>query len=125
MEWFELLIVLGLCHWLADFGLQSDTMAIRKNWRNDEKMEKEWIKKNPDRPYQSKWIYYLTGHAWIHGAVIYLFTGILWITIVEIFVHFLVDMLKISGFTQIHQDQLIHLMSKLCYVFIFLMMKGV
>ena len=123
MNWFELFLILIWCHWLGDFGLQSEVMAERKNWKKE---NKEGWNNNPlNPPFQSTWRYYLSAHGFIHGAVIYLFTGIVWIALVESFVHIIFDYLKTSEYTNIHWDQFLHLISKIIYILLFLIIGGV
>ena len=106
MEIIETFIVLLWGHAVADFGLQSHQMATYKNRNN-----------KPDLPPGQKrvavWPYYLTAHAMIHGAMVYLITGsVIW-GIYETMVHWGLDYIKTTNHTNPHQDQLGHIFFKL------------
>jgi len=124
MNWLEFFIVLIFAHWVADFALQSNTMATRKNWKNTDADRIKWNEKYPNIPYISTWRYYLVAHGFIHGAIIYLFTGFIYIALIESFLHIIIDYIKTSGITNIHQDQWFHLACKLLYVWIFILSGG-
>jgi len=124
MNWLEFFLILFWCHWIADFGLQSDIMATRKNWKNEKEIKRKWEMYPLNPPYQSTWRYYLIAHGFIHGAMIYLFTGFIYIALLESLLHIIIDYLKTSGITNIHQDQGFHLSCKLVYVWIFILIGG-
>lgn len=105
-------LFLLLCgHALADFALQSETMAKGKN-RN----------KKPDyipegQKYVPCWPYWLTAHALIHGGIVYLITQTLWCGIVETIAHWWIDFLKCENKTTPNEDQLYHFLFKILYLF--------
>lgn len=102
----EMFIVLLWGHAVADFGLQSHQMATYKNRNNQPSLP-------PGQKRVAVWPYYLTAHAMIHGAMVYLITGsIIW-GLCETAVHWVLDFLKTGNYTNPRQDQLGHIFFKL------------
>ena len=102
----ETFIVLLWGHAVADFGLQSNFMATYKNRNNQPPLP-------PGQKRVTVWPYYLTAHAMIHDAMVYLITGsVIW-GIFETVTHWILDYLKTGNYTNPHQDQLGHIVIKL------------
>jgi hypothetical protein len=101
-SWFDLLVLLLLAHFLADYTLQSDSMALGKNPLSPE--------------HRIPWAYWLVGHAATHACCVYLITSNIWITLIEFGLHFLIDLGKCYKKFGIHTDQGLHLLSKIGYV---------
>jgi hypothetical protein len=107
----ELFFKLLVGHALADFALQSDTMAKGKNRHN----KPDYI---PDgQKFVSCWFYWMGAHSLIHGGVIYLITGSLFFGIFETIAHFLIDFVKCENKINPNQDQLLHLGCRFFYLF--------
>ena len=108
---YELFFMLIAGHALADFALQSDSMAKGKN-RNliDTSMVP------PGQTYTPCWPYWLGSHALIHGLVVSLVTGIWWLGLAETVVHFAIDFAKCESWTGVHQDQALHVACKVAWV---------
>jgi len=111
---FDLFLKLIFAHAIADFLLQPDKMAKYKSSHTPP--SKNLIPKGEDP--QSFWIHFLLAHAMINGAAIYALTSIAWMAFVEIFVHAYIDYQKCESKISIHQDQLLHLLSKIIYILI-------
>lgn len=102
MDYIKLFeLVLG--HFVADFALQTEAIALGKGRKTNK------IKVVP-------WPYWLTAHAMIHGAIVYVITQNVFLSVCEVVVHWVVDLMKCEGFTNIHQDQVLHIASKVLYV---------
>ncbi|KKN79026.1 hypothetical protein LCGC14_0345020 [marine sediment metagenome] len=96
-------------HALADFALQPDVMAKLKSRKN----KPDWI---PDgQKYVPCWYYWLTAHSLIHGGVVALITGSVWLGIAELVVHWAADFAKCEGWTNPNGDQAIHGTSKIAW----------
>lgn len=99
-----------LCgHALADFALQSDAMAKGKNRHN----------KNPapkGQKYTPCWPYWLIAHSLIHGGIVYLITGNLFLGIIETVLHSVIDFMKCENVFTPHTDQALHLLCKVMYL---------
>lgn len=108
--WPSLLFLLLAGHALADFALQHEAMGLGKN-RNHPYREK----KGAGFPH---WYYWLTSHALIHGGIVFLITGNLFIGLLETVVHWIIDYVKCEGWTNLHQDQALHVLSKIGYLFL-------
>ena len=94
-------------HALADFVLQSDTMAISKN-RN--------ARSGPERgPGFPPWYYWLAAHAFIHGGVVYLITSNWMLAAAEIVLHSAIDFAKSEHKINFHVDQALHVACKIAY----------
>ena len=107
MEIVETLFMLLVGHALADFVLQPEAMGYGKN-RND----KVHASESSLFPH---WSYWMTGHALIHGGVVYLITGSILLGLIETLAHWIVDFLKCEGRLSVHQDQAIHVVCKIGY----------
>ena len=88
-------------HFLGDFGLQSDRMAVEKC---------------PGRDVTLPWPWWLTAHAAIHGFLVAVLTGLPVLGLAEWAVHFLVDVFKCRGRYGLGVDQALHLACKLAWV---------
>ena len=71
MLFFENIFMLIFSHVLADFVLQPEAMGYGKN-RNDKIHAKE-------RSLFPVWYYWLTAHALVHGGIVYMITGNIWL----------------------------------------------
>lgn len=107
----QLLIKLLMGHAIADFALQSDSMAKGKN-RN---IVPAYIP--PGQALQICWPYWLCAHGLIHGSLVYFVTGNIWIGLLEAWLHCLIDFGKCENCYGIHQDQTMHLLCKIAYLF--------
>lgn len=106
-----LIFKLIIGHTLADFSLQPSSMAKGKN-RN--------IKINGDpeeNKYFPNWPYWLTAHAILHGGAVWLATGNIYLGIIEVILHWIIDFAKCENWTNIHTDQLLHVACKAIYIF--------
>lgn len=105
------LIKLLMVHALCDFSLQTDAMAKGKN-RN----------KKPDyipegQKFMPCWGYWLTAHALICGGGVWLITGKWWWGVTEVVLHWIIDFLKCDNKTNPNQDQLLHFLCRIVYIF--------
>lgn len=93
-----------LCsHFVCDYPLQSEFIAVGKS------------------PLKSPhcgvpWYYIMAGHAFTHGAGVFIVTGSVWLGIAETAVHFLIDWNKCLGRFGIHADQALHVACKVAWV---------
>lgn len=97
-------------HAVADFPLQTDTMAKGKN-RHSPPFNVP-VGQVPMRV----WPYWLASHALVHGGIVALVTGNVWLGIAEFVAHCLIDAAKCENLTTIHQDQALHIGCKLLWV---------
>jgi hypothetical protein len=95
---FQLIAV----HFLCDYPLQGDFIGKFKNRHMTE--------------CPVPWWHLMTAHSFIHGLGVLLVTGSLVLACIEVVLHFVIDVLKCEGITNIHTDQLLHIMCKLIYV---------
>jgi Protein of unknown function (DUF3307) len=100
---FQLLIG----HAVADFVLQSDTMARAKLRRSE-----LHATHGPGFP---PWYYWLSAHALVHSGAVYLLTGSALLGLFEWVLHWLIDFAKCERRITIHQDQALHLLCKAGY----------
>jgi hypothetical protein len=103
---FQLLIG----HALADFVLQSDTMARAKDRHAD-------FMKGVSESFPP-WYYWLAAHALVHGGAVYLFTGSALLGLVEAVLHSAIDYAKCERWIGFHQDQALHVACKVGYCFL-------
>ncbi len=96
-------------HALADYPLQGDFLAKAKNRTSP----------IPGVPWQQA----LGAHVAIHGAFVALITGVWWLALAEAAVHWITDDAKCRGKISFNQDQFIHLISKVVWLIIALVLQ--
>lgn len=96
-----LLIALLTAHCFADYAGQGDFMAKAKNRTTP----------IPGVP----WWQPMSAHAMIHGGLVALITGVLWLVIAEAVAHFLTDDAKCRGRISYNADQAIHVVCKFAW----------
>ena len=98
----EMFALLVFGHMLADYPLQGDFLSKAKN-RFHPLAGMPW--------YQA-----MLAHSVIHGGLVGLVTGSLWLGLAETAVHWLIDDAKCAGRIGFNCDQLLHIGSKLLWV---------
>lgn len=89
-----------LCsHFVCDYPLQSDFIAVGKNPAKSPLNGVHWF-----------WI--MCGHAFTHGAGVSVVTGSVALGIAETVAHFFIDLAKCKGMTTCNEDQLLHILCK-------------
>ena len=110
--WWVLLFAFAIGHFLGDYPLQGDFIAIRKNHRLA--AEDAGL---PGMPMpRGVWFHCLTAHSAIHGGLVWLITGIPFLALVEFVLHWLIDFAKSEGWTNFHVDQGLHFLCKAVYI---------
>ena len=94
-------------HFIADYPLQIESIALGKNRNID-----------PAR-FGVNWQYWLGSHAFTHGAFVAVITGNPYLGIAETVMHSLIDFGKCEGNFNIHVDQVLHIVCKLLWFLIF------
>jgi hypothetical protein len=61
---------------------------------------------------------FLNAHASTHGLIVYFCTGSILLLIAEFISHWLIDYVKCDKIINLHQDQSLHLLSKVIYALI-------
>lgn len=107
----ELFFWLLVGHAVADFALQSPYMAAAKS-----KVSPEGV---------GIWSWVLFMHGLIHGGMVAYATGYVWLGILEVIAHMLIDHAKVtgrfgSGRRSFMADQYLHIMCKLVWAFVVL-----
>lgn len=112
---WALLFALIIGHAFADFPLQGKFLAIRKN------RHIKSIDYTGDSPPQL-WIYCLSAHALVHAGTAWLIlagfgvaTAVVY-AFIEFVLHWVIDFGKCEKWTNFHQDQALHVLSKAVYV---------
>lgn len=106
---WALLFAFTIGHALADYPLQGKFLAIRKN-RHIKSID--YIGDSP----ASLWVYCLTAHSLVHAGAVWVITGSAAFGFAEFVLHWLIDFAKCEKWTDFHQDQGLHLLSKVLYV---------
>lgn len=105
----ELAFALLASHAVCDFALQSDAMAKGKNRHNR-------TTPPPGAKYQPSWGHWLTAHAMIHGAGVYVVTGLWWLGLAEAACHWLIDFNKCDNRIGMNTDQGLHIACKVAWL---------
>ena len=105
-----LFLKLLMAHALTDFPLQSDSMAKGKNRYNKPNSVPTGQKLTPC------WIYWLSAHALINGAGVYVVTQRADLSVIEVCCHWIIDFMKCENVTNPHVDQALHIATKILYV---------
>ncbi len=103
-------------HALADFALQSDSMAKGKN--RNRKPDMSVVP--PGQVYTPSWMYWLTAHALIHGMCVWIITQNMALGVAETVCHWGIDFGKCESWYGMHEDQIMHLICKAAWVLFYL-----
>ena len=106
MAGLQVLFALIIAHVLFDYPLQGDFLAKFKN-RN--------YKAEGETP-PLLWVHCLTAHSLMHAGAVWAITGSFMIGIAELVLHWIIDFVKCEGITNIHTDQLLHILCRVGYV---------
>lgn len=107
MEVISILLLMLAGHFVGDFVLQPGPMSSGKN--------KNKTREQFDDGFPP-WYYWLSAHASTHALIVYFFTGSILLLIAEFISHWLIDFVKCDKIINLHQDQALHILSKLAYV---------
>lgn len=100
----ELFALLLFAHFLFDYPLQGDWLARAKN-RSDPIPHVPW--------YQA-----MFAHTAMHGMAVWIITGIPLLGLAEMAIHWITDDLKLQGELTFNQDQAIHIVCKVVWAVI-------
>lgn len=99
-----LFFYLVCAHFLFDFILQSETVAINKNRNSRTELQKE-----------VPWTMWMFAHACVHGGAVAWITNNVWLGFAEVFFHFVIDFYKCEKKYDISMDQMLHLLCKIAW----------
>jgi hypothetical protein len=113
VEGFVLLFALLIGHMLADYPLQGDFLAVHKN---------RHVSRGGSSMFPEKlWVHCLLAHSMIHAGVVWLITGRVVFALAEMVLHFLLDFIKCENWTSYTFDQVLHVVCKVAYVAIIML----
>lgn len=98
----SVLVLLILTHFVIDIVFQPDFVAKHKSP----------LASIPQIP----WYYVMGSHAASHGIGVFLVMDSVVLAVVETVIHFVIDVAKCRGLTNIHVDQVLHVVCKTAYV---------
>ena len=99
---------LVFAHFVCDFALQNDKMAVEKC---------------PGRDVTLPWYWWLTSHSATHGLAVSLVTGIPYLGILESILHFLLDYSKCRFGISLFIDQASHILRKMLWATLLIWIK--
>lgn len=100
---YSLLFALLIAHAVADYPLQGEYLAKAKI-------------PSKQNGY-ADWVIPLTAHSLIHAGAVWLLTQCIWLGIIELILHWVIDLIKGINRITLMQDQLLHVCCKILYVF--------
>lgn len=109
MEVISILLLMIAGHFVGDFVLQPAPMSSGKN--------RNYSREKFDDGFP-QWYYWLSAHASTHGLIVYLVTGSIYLMLAEFAAHWLIDFTKCDRLINLHQDQALHILSKIAYVLV-------
>ena len=99
-----LAISLLMGHFVGDFVLQNDRLAIEKC---------------PGKDSTLAWQWWMLGHTSCHGLLVLFFTSSAILGLFEMTLHFLIDYLKCEGKFNLLVDQILHILCKFLWVYLY------
>lgn len=105
MTTIAILFYLIAAHFIIDYCLQTDTVAINKNINSNTELQK-----------YVPWYYWLWSHAIFHGAAVAFITNSVVLGILETILHFIIDYGKCKFKYSIHIDQFLHIVCKIFWL---------
>ena len=116
MSWLYSALLPNLhAHLLKDFALQGTFMSIAKN-RNANLTQ---FFPNDDSP-PGLWWNALFAHSLIHAGGVWLVTGSVFLALLELVLHFVIDYCKCEGWINFAMDQTLHRLCKVLFVVLLL-----
>ncbi|MEI7927310.1 MAG: DUF3307 domain-containing protein [Verrucomicrobiales bacterium] len=106
----KILFALLIGHALADYPLQGAFLAKAKDRHSD-----SGALFGEQRAPKGLWIHALTAHSLVHAGVVWLITSSFALALVELVLHWLIDLVKCEGWTGFHTDQMLHVLCKIAY----------
>ncbi len=100
-------------HFINDYPLQGDTVALQKN-RHVKNPLSEAV----------PWPYWMTAHALQHGAAVLLILGRLDLAITETVSHWVIDYMKCEKYISIHMDQGLHILCKVVWLTVWFLLQS-
>jgi hypothetical protein len=101
----QLFFALVIGHSVADFPLQGEFLAIGKNRRILMRL------KDPTRP-PEMWVFCMAAHCLVHAGSVWLISGSVVWGVVELVLHWGLDVAKCNGRTNFAFDQMAHVACK-------------
>jgi hypothetical protein len=109
LDAIQVIVLLTAGHALMDYPLQGEFLSTCKNRH----LLAE--RKDPTRPV-SIWPICMTAHCLLHAVMVWAVTGCFILCLVELALHWIIDFAKCESWTTFHQDQWLHIICKIGYV---------
>ena len=109
----ELFFLLLAGHAIADFAIQTEFVATNKNRHVRLKYSPEVRAKM-----EIIWPHLLTAHSLHHGLFVFLITGNLLASCLEVVIHWITDFGKCERWYGFHADQAIHVLTKALWTYL-------
>ena len=97
-KFFNILLILLMCHFIGDFVLQSSAMAEGKQPSSKSSINSMW---------------WLTAHGATHGLLVIVVIGVPLLGLVEMVLHCLIDYGKCKKLYSFETDQIFHFICKI------------
>ena len=105
MDWMTMLLLLIGLHFVCDYPLQSDAIAVGKGKFSEPHLGVPWF-------------YWMTAHAATHAVAVGIVARSVTLGLFEFAAHFGIDVLKCRRYTNIHHDQILHILCKIAWIVI-------
>ncbi len=107
---FLLSLAMIMGHALGDYPLQGAFLASCKNRHSDS----SGFFTRAEVP-EGLWIHALTGHALIQAGIVWLITGSVAVTLIELVIHWITDFVRCESWISFTADQTIHVGCKILF----------
>ncbi len=107
-----MLLKLLMAHAIGDFAIRTEAMSKGKSRH----YKADYAKYLPSgQKVVQVWFYYLTAHALVNSAAVWLATDDVRVALLELVLHWVIDFAKCEGWFNPHVDQFLHILCKVVY----------
>jgi len=107
---FLLSLAMIMGHALGDYPMQGAFLASSKNRNTDSS-----IFFGGSQVPEGLWFHALTAHSLIQAGIVWVITGSIAVTIIELIIHWITDFIRCEGWISFTLDQIVHASCKIVF----------